>query len=220
MVYGLGGMAALAGATFVGPMIIGGSGLGWYWIWQGWEAVASGRTQAKLRTDGGEIIKLKRDDLAHTQLRPSDQGFRLAILKGKKQRWFEGIEAERFASQIIPRMNRKGGKKSTVASAVREIESHGHPDRFLADIVTGDRFRGKKGVPGYIDKMPAPTKLALEMALHEEEERRALEGELWRLERAWEAAEELAAISDNLLLPTDTADFLAEHREETDPNAT
>ena len=39
------------------------------------------------------------------------------------------------------------------------------------------------------------------MALHEEQERRALEGELWRLEQAWREAEEIAAISDNLLLP-------------------
>ena len=105
-----------------------------------------------------------------------------------------------------------GGKKRTVQSAVSEIEHHGHPDDFLADLVTGDRFRGKKGVPGYIDKMPAPTKLALEMALHEEQERRALEGELWRLERAWEAAEEIAAISDSLLLPTETGDFIEKHR--------
>ena len=105
-----------------------------------------------------------------------------------------------------------GGKKRTVQSAVSEIEQHGHPDDFLADLVTGDRFRGKKGVPGYIDKMPAPTKLALEMALHEEQERRAFEGELWRLERAWEEAEEIAAISDSLLLPTETGDFIEKHR--------
>ena len=62
--------------------------------------------------------------------------------------------------------------------------------------------------------MPAPTKLALEMALHEEQERRALEGELWRLERAWEEAEEIAAISDGLLLPTGTREFIVKHRED------
>ncbi len=49
------------------------------------------------------------------------------------------------------------------------------------------------------------------MALHEEEERRALEGELWRLERAWEAAEEIAAISDDLLISPDVERFLTEH---------
>jgi hypothetical protein len=44
-------------------------------------------------------------------------------------------------------------------------------------------------------------RLAFEMALHEEAERRAMEGELAELERAWREAEEIAAISDDLLLP-------------------
>jgi hypothetical protein len=43
--------------------------------------------------------------------------------------------------------------------------------------------------------------LALEMALHEDTERAALEGDLAALERAWEEAEQIAAIADNLLLP-------------------
>jgi hypothetical protein len=40
-----------------------------------------------------------------------------------------------------------------------------------------------------------------------------LEGELWRLERAWQAAEEIAGISDSLLLPEGADDFLEEHRD-------
>ncbi|HLM66831.1 MAG TPA: hypothetical protein VK358_04845 [Longimicrobium sp.] len=40
--------------------------------------------------------------------------------------------------------------------------------------------------------------LALEMALHDEQERRALEGELAGLEAAWRQAEEIAAIADRL----------------------
>jgi len=62
--------------------------------------------------------------------------------------------------------------------------------------------------------MPGSTKLALEMALHEEQERRALEGELWRLERAWEEAEEIAAISDSLLLPAGVGEFIERHKTE------
>jgi hypothetical protein len=38
------------------------------------------------------------------------------------------------------------------------------------------------------------------MALHEETERRAMQGELEELERAWREAEEIAAISDSLLV--------------------
>jgi hypothetical protein len=49
--------------------------------------------------------------------------------------------------------------------------------------------------------LPAAQRLALEMALHEEAERRALDGELAELETAWRDAEEIAAIADNLLVP-------------------
>jgi hypothetical protein len=40
--------------------------------------------------------------------------------------------------------------------------------------------------------------LALEMASHEDAERRAMEGELAALERAWRDAEEVAAIADGM----------------------
>ena len=52
------------------------------------------------------------------------------------------------------------------------------------------------------------------MALHEEDERRALEGELWRLEQAWREAEEIAAIADDLVLPRGVSSFMARHAEE------
>ncbi|HEX8272352.1 MAG TPA: hypothetical protein VF615_06840 [Longimicrobiaceae bacterium] len=48
------------------------------------------------------------------------------------------------------------------------------------------------------DRLSRPESLALEMALHEETERRALEGELAALEAAWREAEEIAAIADAL----------------------
>ena len=49
------------------------------------------------------------------------------------------------------------------------------------------------------------------MALHEEQERRALEGEPAQLELAWREAEEIAAIADNLLLPEHTDEFPDRH---------
>jgi hypothetical protein len=56
------------------------------------------------------------------------------------------------------------------------------------------------------DRLTRPESLALEMALHEETERRALEGELAVLEAAWREAEEIAAIAD--VLPDDPMDRL------------
>lgn len=46
-----------------------------------------------------------------------------------------------------------------------------------------------------------------------EERWEAIEGELTALEAAWKAAEEIAEISDNLLLPEGTDEFLNRHRE-------
>ena len=46
-------------------------------------------------------------------------------------------------------------------------------------------------------------RLALEMALHEEAERSAMQGELAALELAWREAEEIAGIADSLLVSPD-----------------
>lgn len=52
-----------------------------------------------------------------------------------------------------------------------------------------------------ISALPAAQRLALEMSLHEADERRALEGELAVLEQRWKEAEEIAAIGDDMFLP-------------------
>jgi len=44
--------------------------------------------------------------------------------------------------------------------------------------------------------LPLVDRLALEMAAHEESERRAMSGELAELEAAWRGAEEIAEIAD------------------------
>ena len=54
---------------------------------------------------------------------------------------------------------------------------------------------------GALHRLPGDLRLALEMALHEDTERRALEGELAILEAAWREAEEIAAIADDLFAP-------------------
>ena len=176
----------------------------------------NGRTLVKYRREDGTVLKLKQPDLLGTRVRTADDelGFKVEVRKGKKKEWFEGAEARRVVGAILPRMNAMAGKTSTIRDAVDEIEHAGHPEEYLRGIAAADGFRDKKGIPGYINKMPKPTKLALEMALHEEHERRALQGELWLLEKAWEEAEEIAAISDSLLLPEGADTFLDEHREE------
>ena len=142
-----------------------------------------------------------------------ESGFMVEVKKGMRKAGFRGEDARRVATALIPRVNQQGGSRRSIRLAVQEIESAGHPDRFLTE-VAGRRARSWAGSEGLVGKMPAPTRLALEMSLHEEQERRALEGELWILEQAWKEAEEIAAISDNLLLPAGTEAFFDRYGEE------
>ena len=135
----------------------------------------------------------------------------MQIRKGTRKAHFAGEDARRVAAAVVTKLNAQGGGRGTVRDAVAEIESSGHPRQFLADVARDDRHTNWKRLKGYVMAMPKPTKLALEMALHEEQERRALEGELWVLEQAWKEAEEIAAIADNLLLPARTAAFFDKH---------
>ena len=80
----------------------------------------------------------------------------------------------------------------------------------------GDRTVKEKKL-GLVGKLPKPTKLALEMAVHGEQERRALEGELWLLEAAWREAEQIAGISDDLFVPADAEEFIERHRTTGNP---
>ena len=142
-----------------------------------------------------------------------ESGFMVEVKKGRRKAGFRGDDARRVATALVPRMNERGGSRRSIELAVQEIESAGHPDRFLTD-VAGREHRNWTGSMGIVGSMPVPTRLALEMSLHEEQERRALEGELWILEQAWKEAEEIAAISDNLFLPAGTDAFFDRYGED------
>jgi len=215
LTYTIGGGAALIGLTVIGPMMAGvsvGSFAGMYNLFT---PLLNKRHQAKLHASDGRIIKVPVEEFGTIRLRPGDDGsgLSLRLFKGKKEEWFYGPEAERFASRIIPKVNRSGAKKDAVADAVRAIEDAGHPERFVKELVNSTEHAAGFRDYGAVQKMPSEIRLALEMALHEEDERRAMEGELWRLERAWEEAEEIAAISDSLLLPEEVDVRLDELRD-------
>ena len=66
-----------------------------------------------------------------------------------------------------------------------------------------------KVMAGSLASLPAELRLALEMSVHEDAERRALEGELHVLEEAWRDAEVIAGIADDMFLPESVTAELA-----------
>jgi len=195
------------------------------------------RTVARLRTSEGGLLKVKGQQLERASFirREDAHGFDLRVAHTGGDTLFTGPEAERMAGRLMARVNRSGGKKTTIQDAVRRIEAANHPDAFLRDTIEihgagpagpvypaigllGGISKGPKkiaagDIPGSIARLDGPTRLAVEMALHEEQERRALEGELFLLEQAWKDAEEIAGISDTLLLPEGTEEALDRLRE-------
>ncbi len=102
---------------------------------------------------------------------------------------------------ILPEVNRSGGRATTVREAVSILESVGGPDRMFLDGVKWSGQAKMLGRSWELGEIEGNVRLALEMAAHEETERRAMQGELAALEAVWRDAEEVAAIADQLTLP-------------------
>ncbi len=124
---------------------------------------------------------------------------------------FTGDEAIRVAGKILPKINASGAAKEDVQRAVKLIGDDADPRRFFATqthrAMAGSAKPASQG--RVIKDIPKPIRLALEMSAHEDSERRALEGELAMLEAAWKEADEIAGISDNLLLPAEVDTWFA-----------
>ncbi|BAH38174.1 MAG TPA: hypothetical protein DGD08_07000 [Gemmatimonas aurantiaca] len=131
-----------------------------------------------------------------------------------------GDDAMRVAARLMPTVNRFGGSASKVQDAVQLLETAGSPMGVLlnaqqqsgwragdkqwgGDTPTQGRDRRTmvQKLPGTLHSLSVEQRLAIEMAVHEESERRAMEGELQLLEQAWRDAEEVAKIADNMFTP-------------------
>ena len=118
---------------------------------------------------------------------------------------FDGLDAMQAASILLAGANRFGAPAAQVQDAVRRVEELGDAATYLrAASNLGDarntRFISLLNIWRGLGAMHLSSTecLALEMSLHEESERRAMEGELSLLEAAWRDAEEIARISDTL----------------------
>jgi len=226
------GLGAL-GAVIAGGAIVGvGVGSFAWMIGNAGKGIVRGnpeRIVARIKGPNGEVMDVRRRHLLETSIEPGETSPIAVTLRYKNgQARFEGEQAMHVASRIIPAANRFGGSKKTVGEAVSKIEAAGSSERFLERIGSMSRVVTRAGLTdlpdwtrGHAKKsrfvksnrkhdwntglfaLDSVQRLALEMALHEETERAALQGELAALEAAWREAEEIAGISDALLVPQD-----------------
>jgi hypothetical protein len=190
-----------------------------------------GKVVALLRTEALGTVEVRRAYLAETRLVPGTDGPLALDLRFRfGEALLEGREALRVAGILMPHVNRYGGNPDAVQSAVKALDGAGgvvgyleHLSKYAADATAvalkETPSKRARSHPDWSPRKATQTKwtlaytsglfgltatdrLALEMALHEEGELRALQGELSELERAWRDAEEIAAIADNMLMPS------------------
>jgi hypothetical protein len=133
-------------------------------------------------------------------------------------------DARIVLERVLLQVNLRGAGRRMAVGAAEMLVAAGSVDAFIRRTIWGrdvtaeigggelrvrsrwhggwDGDRPRAGVPGTRlaagERVSPSYLLALEMALHEEVERRALEGELELLKTRWQEAEEIASIADSL----------------------
>ncbi len=200
------GIVAAGGLFTAGMLTVGGG----YFILQGASYVRrrlhARRPVAHLtaeETGTGLPAVIRRDSALVAQFgEDADGTFRLRLPKVQAVLCRDGGLAYRpvilhgdSARRVLPRVmvvaNAAGANRALVEEAVNILARERSPAEYVR------RMAGEKLWLGP-HKNTRSQKLALEMALHEEAERRALDGELAGLEEMWRQAEGIAAIADRL----------------------
>jgi hypothetical protein len=119
-----------------------------------------------------------------------------------------GSAAHALLPMLLSRVNTLDASGMLVQEAIERTERHqpAHRDEDRAIALLAPRIAGYRqslfGTGESIGSLSPVNRLAAEMALHEEDERRALAGELGALYARWEEAERTAAIADTMFVPT------------------
>jgi hypothetical protein len=232
-----GGAVLLAGTVVVAGPLLGILGAGAISpVWNIGNSIVQVYRAKKLITvpaPDGQLLRTRLADVDRIRLGMEGDSLRLSVpvvppgggsvswwnhSRNRETRVLEGEAAVRAAGALLPLVNRRGGSAADVQRAVGLVEEAETPERLFTTAArtlaarSGSGF-GDPGRRTSLRRVPLATRLALEMAAHEESERRAFEGELYLLEEAWKQAEEIAAIADDMFLPQSVDADLARLRE-------
>ena len=150
-----------------------------------------------IRIDGAPV-SLTVGHLDHMRFAAGgERGWHLDITHAGGRSEVHGDHATHLLGRLLVYTNDTGGSQRQVDLAVAKLEHFKSADALLRFMACSS---ANKQEP-LLESLAYEQRLAIEMAAHEESERRAFEGELAALEAAWREAEEVAAIADDLLLP-------------------
>lgn len=206
-----GGALVAVGAVVAGAAVVGASLGSFAGLYGNIPNMIHGMRRVKVKTHDGRVLTVRGTSFNAAKL-SSDPDSSTPMLQFKhkgKNEVFEGEEAVRVATTLLPAVNFAGASKKSVSAAVQRLETFNGSEGYLDALWAGraDKLMktSRKGLqPQALQSLAGATRITLEMALHEEQERRAIHGELHLLEAAWREAEEIAGIADNMFVPEET----------------
>jgi hypothetical protein len=205
----LGGAAAL----IAGGVIVGGISTGIItsvpivFVWNGRflaRYLQNRRVVARI-PEPGQVLTVRGAGAVRSRLVPgaAPDAWRLDLVHDEGHRLYDGPPALRAARQLLAGVNRLGASAGEVREAVDQLGVVKDAGAYFGYVAARQQAFRQMGIAA----LPRTVRLALEMAAHDEAERRAMEGELQELAEAWRRAEEIAGIADNLLLPPSVEAF-------------
>ncbi len=162
---------------------------------------------AHVRTPDGMLRALRFSHVARLEIvaSPRDPSwtFRVAHTDGVSD--FEGADALQVAGNLLSRINQDGGTRAQIRDATKRIAAVGDVDRYIRESAVLRTNRRRKNAIFWDDDvgvlgLTPVERIALEIAVHEDAERQAMQGELAALEAAWRDAEEIAHIADRMFV--------------------
>jgi hypothetical protein len=201
----VGGLLTFPIAGIVGPGIH--RGLAWMtdvatFGWRGRRTALEQRVPASLSPTGAPMV-LPRGAVIDAHLDEGADGdvlLRVPVFGRRRERSaaeFQGDAARTVLSRAMLMINHGGASRGDVRFAVDALAAAPSAEAYIRTVARNRGVLGGQRAEGTHKLTPTGLR-ALEMALHEEQERRVLEGELAGLEAMWRQAEEIAAIADAL----------------------
>ena len=154
--------------------------------------------RVKVRLPDGRVVTVRHSKGQDVQLTPDPQhGWALSLANKSDATLTTGVAATHGLRGVLTAMNFFGGRRAEINDATWLLANAGDPRRFLEQVAA---VSARHRLPN-LGHLPADVRLGLEMALHEDSERAALEGELAQLREEWQLSEEVAQIADAMFLP-------------------
>jgi hypothetical protein len=170
--------------------------------------ISFSRVLARVRTPEGELRPLRFSEVARLEIieHSPDAPWVLRVAHGTGQSDFSGADAAQVAGHLLSNLNVDGVSRVQIREATNRIAHAGDAERFIRQSGNLRESRRRKNTIFWNDDvgvlgLTTTERLALEIAVHEDAERHAMQGELQALEDAWRDAEEIAAIADRMFLP-------------------